>query len=334
MRVSDSALAGDGVSAYALEAMKTALSGARHTASNSVRACALVGARLCSVDVLRYSVRIANSSMSLLGFGRGGSRHFRLRDEVNDLETERIPAPYQRILGDRRIGVLECCNPVREALRGAARLSLCLDVSHLGEIGDPVAAPKETHRLDLRARGAAVLVHIQRGGGIVFVPQGRPGLVALCRVERPALLVVTLRRDEIEALTDRDVVSHEIARHRLIHAGLAGIDGNYIDNAASVIDANHERLDSLQRHQQQERSPTCNSAHPTGSSDAPRHASAAMRRSYAVVIPGGGLPKVGVERLSGRRGLHGFPDASTGGDAFDFDGDGCAVEAAVRSGML
>jgi hypothetical protein len=59
-----------------------------------------------------------------------------------------------------------------------------------------------------------------------------------------------------------------------------------------------------------------------------------MRRSYAVVIPRGGLAKVGVERLSSRRGLHGFPDASTGGDAFDFDGDGCAVEAAVRSGML
>ena len=58
-----------------------------------------------------------------------------------------------------------------------------------------------------------------------------------------------------------------------------------------------------------------------------------MRRGYAVIVPRGGLPKVGVQRLFGRGGLHGFPAASTWGDAGDVAGDGSAVEA-VRSGTL
>ena len=58
-----------------------------------------------------------------------------------------------------------------------------------------------------------------------------------------------------------------------------------------------------------------------------------MRRGYAVLVPRGGLPKVGVQRVFSRSGFHGFPAASTWGDTGDIAGDGCAVET-VRSGTL
>src|ERR1700742_181990 len=138
--------------------------------------------------------------MSLLGSSRGGSRHFRLRDEIHDLETERIPAPDERILRDRRIGVLECCNPVSETLYGPGSLALCLHVTYLRQIRQAVAALKETYRLHLRAHRAAILVNIQRGGRIVLIPECRPGLVALGRVKGSTLFVITLRRLEVEAL--------------------------------------------------------------------------------------------------------------------------------------
>src|SRR6267142_4756131 len=190
MRVSESALIGAAaVSAFAPNAI-----GARQMTSASARALGSAfvdaGAAENSTDVLRYPLFIANSSISLLGCGRGSGENLGLRDEFHDFETERIPAPNPRVLRDGCIDVLERRDPMRKVLRTSASLTLAFHIAHLRKIGNTVTALKKTYRLNLRTHRAAVLVNIQRGSRVVLVPECRPCLIALRCVKGSALLVV------------------------------------------------------------------------------------------------------------------------------------------------
>ena len=89
------------------------------------------------------------------------------------------------------------------------------------KINKSTATAWASGELVVRPNARAILVHIQRGSGIVGIPQRIPRLITGSGVKRTALLIIALRGREVEALTDRHVVRQEIARDRFRYRGVA-----------------------------------------------------------------------------------------------------------------
>src|SRR5258707_939630 len=105
----------------------------------------------------------------------GGWRRWRSFDlglgfELHDLKAQRIPTPHFRVRGGRSEAVADARNKIAARFLGAARLAFALEVAYLSQVRDSIGAREETHRGHLSPNRRAVLVEIQRRGGIGLVP--------------------------------------------------------------------------------------------------------------------------------------------------------------------
>src|SRR5215831_21330784 len=111
-------------------------------------------------------------------------------------------------------------------------------------------------------------------------------------MKRPALFVIALGGRIVEALADRDVVREEIPGDGFGSRALARIYRDHIHRSRRVIDADHERLDALERHEEYQGESQSERNHPTG----PGYTECKSYRSPTlgnpVRIPGGGFGKV------------------------------------------
>src|SRR5271166_2711533 len=82
--------------------------------------------------------------MAVLG-GRLIDRRFGFGFEIDDLETERIPAARLGILGGLRIGVLNRRHPVAERLERTCALARGLQIAHLREVRKPARTREKAH---------------------------------------------------------------------------------------------------------------------------------------------------------------------------------------------
>src|ERR1700733_371072 len=234
----------------------------------------------------------ANAAARILLLLMVGLLRDRLVDEnlglgakIHDLESQRIPTARFRVLRGLGIGELNSCNPVSERLLGSGALASSLQVAYLGKIGQPAGAGEETHRIDLYAHRAAILVHVEGRRGIRGSPKRVPSLISLRRVKGPALLIVAFRRCEIEALTYGQIVGQEIPGHSLFGRRAPGVHRHHIDDARTVVDPYYEGIDPLQRHEQTERACTRYGTNPTGSGYPPCGAGAAAELHGPIRVP-------------------------------------------------
>src|SRR5947208_5996485 len=122
-------------------------------------------------------------------------------------------------------------------------------------------------------------------------------------MEGPALFVVALGRGKVEPLADRDVMGEEVTGHGLRDGGLAVVYRHDIHDPGTVVDAHHEGLDALQRHQQHETHTARHRADPAGGRHLPCAARITRRARDAIRIPRGSLAVVDRKRP----GRHGAP---------------------------
>src|SRR5665213_540483 len=113
-------------------------------------------------------------SKELAYSSNGLADHFGLRTEIDNFETQWIPAARFRILCRFGVGVLNGCDPVRKGFLGTRTLTGRLEIAHLSEIRQPARAREETDRIDLHSHAAAIFVHVQRRIWISRSPQGIP----------------------------------------------------------------------------------------------------------------------------------------------------------------
>src|SRR5258706_1374911 len=90
------------------------------------------------------------------------TKDFGFRAEINDLESQRIPAARLRILRSFAIRVLNGRDPVGKRFLGTRTLAHRLEIPHLRQVRQSARSREEADRIDLYADAAAVLVQVQR----------------------------------------------------------------------------------------------------------------------------------------------------------------------------